>query len=351
MVAASYAMPEGHRILVGPFVAKFLKLWLPSVRDRSEHTIRSYSTAFVQLGEYMYEEHGIGPASLAFEDLTLETLSSFFEWLHSKRELSVSSVNVRMGALRSFARYVQFSSPGSLDFCIVALSFKAKKCKETGIKFISREAMTAVINEGARSSLRDQALLQLLYASGARESEFIGIDTGDVHLGKRGSRARIELFGKGKKARTITVDKKTTEILRAYIAKYAPDPCGPLFFNRYRKRLSPSGLKHIVAKYGTIVKERDSRLLGMDITPHVFRHSIATHMLRAGVTLEFLRLFLGHESIETTRIYAKVDPEAVSEAVGIIDEELVSEVKFYEPEEKESLLSWLDDDYLKRHVS
>lgn len=350
MVAAKFAIPEGRRTLVGPFVAKFLKLWLPSVRDRSEHTIRSYSTAFVQLGEYMYEEHGIGPASLAFEDLTLETISSLFEWLHSKRGLSASSVNVRIGALRSFARYVQFSSPSSLDFCIAALSFKAKRCREASIKFISREAMTAVIDEGARSSLRDQALLQLLYTSGARESEFVGIDTSDVRLGKKGSRARIELFGKGKKARTVTVDKKTTEVLRAYIAKYTPDPYGPLFYNRHRKRLSCSGLKHIVAKYGAIVKERDSRLLSMGITPHVFRHSIATHMLRSGVTLEYLRLFLGHESIETTRVYAKVDPEAVAEAVSVIDEELVSEVSPYEPEEKETLLSWLNDEYLKRNA-
>lgn len=337
--------------LVGPLVASFLKKWLPEFEDASEHTIRSYSTALTQLGEYMKVKHGIAPSVLTFEDLEGDTLIGFLDWLEEEKGLKTSSRNVRLGALKSFASYVQFKDPAQLDFCVTVSAIGFKKSDEiASIKFISREAVNAVIEEGAKAGLRDHALLQLLYTSGARESEFVNINTGDVRFYGKGKRATIQFYGKGRKTRVVTVDKKTTRLLEIYISKFEPDPDGPLFFNRYRKRLSCSGLKHIVGKYGRLARELRPDLISMDLTPHTLRHSIATHMLRAGVSLEFLSLFLGHSSIETTRIYAKVDPEAVATAVDLINEELIEETKTFEPEEEETLLSWLNDDYLKRHA-
>jgi site-specific recombinase XerD len=147
---------------------------------------------------------------------------------------------------------------------------------------------------------RDRAIIELLYSSGLRRSELIGLDERDVDLESRS----VRVLGKGNKVRVVPMTAEAAEALRRYRALRPSSPSGAFFLGRGTARISESGVYKIVRTYLTIA--------GVDPAhahPHILRHSVATHMRERGADVLFLKEFLGHASTATTEIYTHVSAE------------------------------------------
>jgi len=157
---------------------------------------------------------------------------------------------------------------------------------------------------------RHLVLLTVLYDTAARVSELVDIRIRDVRLDFP---AVITLHGKGRKVRTIPIMKQTAELLREYLAENRIDtkhnPDMPLFWNSRQNKMTRSGVTYIVQKYTDAARET-SLDIPLKISPHIFRHTKAMHLVQANVNPIYIKDYLGHADISTTEVYARADNEA-----------------------------------------
>ncbi|MBM4123510.1 MAG: hypothetical protein FJ246_00920, partial [Nitrospira sp.] len=147
------------------------------------------------------------------------------------------------------------------------------------------------------TALRDRAILETLYSTGARVSELVGVNRDDLNL----SDGLVRLRGKGRKERIVPVGEVAIEALRQYHASVKPSAIGhqlsaPVFLNSRGGRLTARSVERIVGKYS-------ARLSGGRVSPHALRHSFATHLLDEGADLRAIQEMLGHASLGTTQKY------------------------------------------------
>jgi site-specific recombinase XerD len=164
---------------------------------------------------------------------------------------------------------------------------------------------------------RDHAMLVLLYDCALRVQELVDLVIGDL---RTEAPAVVTIVGKGRKYRIVPIAKKTAVIFSRYIQELRfRSPCNqntPLFQNARHTKLTRVGISGILQKYVTAMEENDlAHLLPGKVSPHCLRHSKAVHLLRSGVPLIYIRDFLGHASITTTEIYAKIDSEEKRKAI------------------------------------
>ncbi len=165
-------------------------------------------------------------------------------------------------------------------------------------------------------------MLLLLYDSAARVQELCDLKVCDVRVD---APAVVRLFGKGRKSREVPLTDPCAQVLRRYIQENRLDAPtrsnGPLFVNPQGKKLTRSGVSYVLAKYVRQANETTDACMP-EITPHSLRHSKAMHLVEAGKNLIYIRDFLGHESIETTQVYAKANPEARRKALETMDRKM-----------------------------
>jgi len=171
-------------------------------------------------------------------------------------------------------------------------------------KVIGVEEVSTLLGkiEGKKLSLRDRALLEIIYSSGLRVSEVINIKLGDINF----EAGFLTVKGKGSKERVVPINERTLNILKKYIRELRPkllkDRTSPfLFLAKGGKPLTRQRLWQLIKIYSTG--------LSMDISPHTLRHCFASHLLDGGADLRALQKMLGHADISTTQIYTKVTPE------------------------------------------
>lgn len=163
---------------------------------------------------------------------------------------------------------------------------------------------------------RHQALLSLLYDTGARVQEIADLTIGSLRI--KSKPYTIKIIGKGRKARIVPLSDQQVELLRGYISEnHTPDTLSdvPLFKNSRNEKLTREGISYIVKTYAKIARSINPSLVPERISPHSFRHSRAMHLLETGVNLVYIRDILGHVSIQTTEIYARADSKAKREAL------------------------------------
>jgi site-specific recombinase XerD len=159
-------------------------------------------------------------------------------------------------------------------------------------------------------SLRDRAVLELLYGCGLRVAELCGLNTGDIEVDEQ----RVRVLGKGGKERQVPVGDFAAEALRHYLETgrrpMAPREGGDqaLFFNRRRKRLGPRDVRALIERY------RQAALDGRHLSPHTLRHSFATHLLEGGAEIRVVQELLGHSSLATTQRYTHVSRRRLFDA-------------------------------------
>jgi len=325
-------------------LADFLTKYLPAERGMSNNTIASYRMTFILLISFMKNYKGIKPQKLVFSDLTKTCVEEFLNYLEQVRKCSVSTRNVRLAAVHAFFNFVQYEWPEQLDECRRILSIKMKKAKQGTINYLTVEGIQLLLSQpdlSTKKGIRDLAMLALMYDTGARVQEIIDLDPGSVRLNKPFT---IKLVGKGNKARIVPLMDEEVVHLKNYMSKNGlSEPYAemyPLFYNTRREKLTRAGITHILHKYAAMARNHNAALIPEKISCHSLRHSKAMHLLQAGVNLVYIRDILGHVSVTTTEVYARVDSKQKREA---IEKAYVNVVKKEVPVwvNNESLLDWL----------
>lgn len=238
------------------------------------------------------------------------------------RNVFGSSRNQRLAALKSFAKYVQIECPDEMILCQRILSIDSKKAAKPTVQYLSIQQTDILMEQPDISTpkgRRDLAMILLLYDSAARVQELCDLRICDIRLD---SLPVVHLLGKGRKSRDVPLTKPCAQVLRQYICENHLDiperRNDQLFINPQGKKLTRSGVSYVLAKY---IHKANTAVDSFfpQITPHCLRHSKAMHLVEAGKNLIYIRDFLGHESIETTQVYAKANPEARRKALETMD--------------------------------
>ena len=321
-------------------VSGYFKKHLAGTKNVSINTIRSYRDTFVLFNDYLESRHGFKLDKMGIGNLSRDIILEFLSYLETERGYSAASRNQRLATLKSFAKYVQVECPDEMALCQNILSIDGKGTSKPVVQYLSNRQTDILMEQPDISrpkGRRDLAMLLLLYDSAARVQELCDLKVCDVRVDNP---AVVHLFGKGRKNREVPITEPCAKVLRRYMQDNHLDrpECrnDPLFVNPQGKKLTRSGVSYILAKY--ICRANETANANMPaITPHCLRHSKAMHLVEAGKNLIHIRDFLGHESIETTQVYAKANPEARRKALETMDK------KMQTPE----MPDWNDDADLK----
>ena len=283
-------------------LSDFLLKELPNIRNQSSNTIISYRDTYVRLLIYCRDVLSIKPERISVTDLTAERLVDYLNWLEQDCNNSINTRNQRLAAIHSLFRYIQMQSPEYLFQCQQILGIPYKKAEKHPVGYLSEDETKTLLSTpdtSTRKGRRDQALLTLLYDSGARVQELVDLRVGDLRLN---TPAQVKLTGKGRKTRCVPLMDKTVALLRQYLLENNIDtPVSfehPLFFNSQRKKLTRQGVAYILCKYADLCNIQQ-------VSPHKLRHTKAMHLTEADVNPIFIRDFLGHTDLKVTEIYSK----------------------------------------------
>ncbi|MCX6234990.1 MAG: site-specific integrase [Bacteroidetes bacterium] len=326
------------------YLTDYLTRYLSHERGSSSNTIIAYRDTFVLFITFMNQVKNIKAEKLLMKLITKATVVEFLDWLQSERKCSDTTRNLRLAALHSFFRYVQYQNPDNLFEYQEIMSIKVKKAKKITINYLTVDGIKLLLEQPCvttKRGRRDLALLSLMYDTGARVQELIDLTSSAVHLDKPYT---IQITGKGNKTRIVPLLEEQVKILRNYLTEFGllkPQTRSyPLFSNSRHEKLTRPGVTHILLKYADKARKRDPKLMPGKLSCHSLRHSKAMHLLQAGVNLIYIRDILGHVSVQTTEIYARADSKQKREA---LEKAYVDVSPKEEPvwENNENLLSWL----------
>jgi integrase/recombinase XerC len=285
---------SGSDVAVLPVHADAFLSYLSAERRASPHTIAAYED---DLRDFALFIRSVGVAVVSVDHLVIRRfLGSLLETGLSKR-----SVARKLACLRSFYKFLR--KKGLTDSVPTAL-VSSPRLERRLPQFLEEDAMAQVLAQPDRSTpegMRDAAILELLYSTGMRLSELLALRAADFDM----TGETVKVTGKGSKQRIIPYGRQAAKALRQWMAMRPhmlrlPDDPGTLFVSVRGKRMSPKGVNLLVNRYISAVSELQQR------SPHVLRHTFATHLVNRGADLQAVRELLGHESLSTTQVYTHV---------------------------------------------
>ena len=293
---------------LAPTLQAFFVSRLGRQRDASPNTVDSYRHAFRLLLTYTQTQTGKPPSEIDLADLDTVIVSGFLDHLEEERGNSVASRNTRLAAIHSFFRFASYRHPEHADTIQQVLAIPRKKTESTPRCFLTSTEMDALATAPDLSTWcgrRDHALLVVALRTGLRLSELTGLRCRDVELGVA---AHLKCLGKGRKRRDTPLDKATVVLLRAWLDERRGEPDDALFPSRRGGRLSPDAVQRLVAKHVTTARANCHSLANKQVSTHNLRHSCAMDLLRNGLDVAVLAIWLGHEKLESVNAYIHADP-------------------------------------------
>jgi integrase/recombinase XerC len=294
-------MKTSRRQSIGKLVPAFLAEL--SARNLSRHTVAAYGRDLRQFEAFLREiRHGEEPTA---GSLTTRDIRRFVSWLSSSG-YERRSTQRKLATVKSFSRFLV--GEGVLELNPTA-GLSAPKAERRLPTFLRAGEVEALFRDPAgpgERDLRDRAILELLYSTGIRLSELTGLRVENVDL--TGGLARV--IGKGNRERVVPVGRAAVSALRKYAGTRSSVDRrrgGPLFVSARGKPLSGRTVQRIVARRLAQVSE------ARHLSPHVLRHTFATHMLNAGADLRAVQELLGHASLSSTQIYTHVTTERLKQ--------------------------------------
>ena len=281
-------------------------------RGLSSNSISAYKRDLAKFSDYLTIE------KLDFERLTENEIISFEVWLKGLG-MAVTSINRNISALKSFYKYLaqEFSTNNPVS-AVLSSKVPRRLPKALTIKEIT-SLIDSTKREGDPISLRDHAIIELLYGTGARVSEIVGIDVNDFAKSdvEGNPITTLKLRGKGSKERIVPLGSFAKNALDEYLVRIRPNLLSKsksarvetaLFLNQRGSRLSRQSAWQMISDAA------DATGLSGKVSPHVFRHSYATHLLDGGADIRVVQELLGHASVTTTQIYTLITIDKVREA-------------------------------------
>lgn len=284
------------------FIDEYLTL-LSFEKNLSENTVKSYKSDLISFLNFLEEEKIVD-----LSEVDHKLIGRFMHLLKCKG-LSVSSASRYLSTLRGFFSYLSSNFYIKKDPTERVSSAKIVRKLPAVLSFNEIEMILDKPNVGDKLGLRDKSILELLYSSGLRVSELIGLKIVDLFL----QEDVIRVIGKGSKQRIVPIGSSAVQWLNEYMIYSRPflekktKSKNYIFLNTRGSKLSRMGIWKIVDRY---TKEAG---IDKEVHPHTFRHSFATHLLEGGADLRSVQEMLGHSDISTTQIYTHIDREYIKQ--------------------------------------
>lgn len=299
-------MSEGRANAISQKWLSLVKAYIAHLlaeRGLSQHTVDSYRRDIYDYLSFASERGVDEPSKCSYELILIYALRL------RRRNLSSATIQRRLSAITSFHRFLLREGFSDED---PTANLERPKKRALLPTYLSRDAIERLLGQPLESTpigMRDRAMLELLYASGVRVSELVNLNVEDVNL----ETGFIRCVGKGNKERVIPIGRKAIEALKAYLTLSRPSidkgiSGGALFLSNRGRRLCRSAVFKIIKRYGIAAG------LSKPPSPHVIRHTFATHLLEGGADLRSIQELLGHASITTTQIYTHVSTEKLRQS-------------------------------------
>jgi len=316
----------------------FLDIFLRRQEQKSQQTIKAYRISLTSFYVYVTTVRKQKVMQFCFSDCTYEFVLAYSQYLQEEKHLANSTVNQRLAALKSYLKYV---SDGNIELMQIYMGVqKVPLLKLSTLQrpVLEKEIIKLLLEkpENTEKGRRDRMILILLFDTAIRASELQAIKISDVSL--ETETASIMIHGKGKKERSVVLNKKTADHLKQYIKHYhgvSPNVDVPLFYtviHGITNPISERNIEHIVKKYADLVRI-DKPNIPASVYPHMLRRSRASGMYRDGVPIEMVAAILGHSSSETTKIYAIPSVDQLREAIAKGQPDLKKEERLWTDKE------------------
>jgi integrase/recombinase XerC len=293
------------------WIESFLE-YLQYQRNASPHTLRNYASDLQQFLHFLTHtaegETRPEPELAQIDNLTIrEFLGSLYQRKNKK-----SSVARKLAAVRSFMKFLSSRGAISSNPAKIVSSPKQEKRLPECLSVDTMAELVESPDDSTKLGKRDRAILELLYATGLRVGELVGLDLDSIDF----QECVMRVLGKGRKERIVPFGEKASQALRGYLEvrpdfsrrgsaglSVKTDELDAVFLNSRGGRLSARSVGNIVERYIGRLAQR------LKVHPHTLRHSFATHMLNAGADLRSIQELLGHESLSTTQRYTHVSTD------------------------------------------
>ncbi|HIW47217.1 MAG TPA: site-specific tyrosine recombinase XerD [Candidatus Yaniella excrementigallinarum] len=282
-------------------------------RGLADNTMAAYRRDLNRYLTYLAQEHVDDP-----KDITTHHVTGFLQALssgsHHMGQLAESSVNRILIAARGWHRFMYLENLTETNPAADIKPPKTGQYLPDGLTINQVAQLLGTPPADTASGLRDRALMELLYATGARITEAVGLDVDDIiGLEDDSDSFVVRLFGKGSKERIVPLGSCAVDALNAYLVRGRPQLArggkgSPgLFLNRFGGRISRQ------TGWNVIKQAAETAKITEDISPHTLRHSFATHLLQGGADVRVVQELLGHASVTTTQIYTHVTADTLRE--------------------------------------
>jgi site-specific recombinase XerD len=328
---------------LGPVLVSFFADHLTVQKGLRPASVRSYRDTLKLFLRFVAREMRRPVTRLSLEALDSDRVLAFLHALEAERHNHVHSRNQRLAGLRTFYRFVASHHPEMLEHAerVERIAIKRSPASETHC-FDHEQIRTlfAGLPTGTPAADRDRALLMLLYNTGARVQEIADLRVCDVDLQEP---LRVRLRGKGDKWRACPLWPETASLLRELATVRVASPESPLFQSRLRRPLTRFGIYKLVKRHcGALVP---AGCTSPRVSPHLFRHTTAVHLLEAGVDVNVIRGWLGHVSLATTYRYTEISLRMKQAAVALcappVDSSAASRTSIHWRADRD-LLQWLE---------
>jgi integrase/recombinase XerD len=332
---------------LGSILYSFFVDHLTVLKGLRPSSVRSYRDALRLFLTFLEQDAHRKMTRLSLGDLTFEGVQRFLSYLENDRKNHIRTRNQRLAILHTFFEYLAHRSPEMLSISqrVAAIPMKRVappetrflECDEIGILFAS-------LPTRGKLALRDRVLLLFLYNTGARVQEVADLRWENLDLE---SEPRVRLHGKGDKWRTCPLWAETAHQLRVLRERQraSKTPDSPVFASQRGAPLTRFGIYKIVRRHAVRLESEKGDDSSKRISPHVFRHSAAVHLLEAGVEVNLIRGWLGHVNLNTTNRYAEIHPRAKEEALRVCEPPSEASAGFPRKpvwRDDDSLLAWLN---------
>ena len=289
-------------------LSTYLREYLPRDRNFSRHTIESYSCSWRLLVIFASERLDVQPCQLEIQQLTVPLILDFLDSLQNTRNNANRTRNIRLAAIKSFFRYLEFRAPECLALSSQVHSIPEKRFDRKLIDWLELHELQALVDAPdikTASGVRDRAMLHLAFSAGLRVSELTALTLDNL---EQPAISTIRVMGKGRRERVLPLWDETRSTLADWLNIRPAVKDNHLFLNARGTAISRHGFAHLLSHHVATVKQKLPSMRSKRITPHVLRHSCAMHILQITGDVRQVSLWLGHASMQSTEIYLHANP-------------------------------------------
>jgi integrase/recombinase XerD len=331
---------------LGALLHAFLADELPLQKGLRPTSIKAYRDALRLFLTFVAADVPCRLTQITLDALTLDRVLRFLQHLEDNRHNHRRTRNHRLSILHAFFEFLGRRLPECLAVAQQVAAIPSKRVPPPETRFLDRDEIETLFHQlpaDGRFVLRDRALLLLLYNSGGRVQEVADLRFQHLELG---AQPRVRLHGKGDKWRVCPLWEQTATLLKQLIgdAPSSASPTRPVFASQSGRPLTRYGIYKIVRRHTGHLRASQAGPERHHISPHVFRHSCAVHMLEAGVDVNVIRGWLGHVSLDTTNRYAEITVRAKEAALRLCEPPSIEQsVPSPKPvwRDDDALLAWL----------